>query len=109
MQDIRLVIYSCHSYPTNMLCCLPTWFSPPHRTLWEVPQATSMPRYTYLPLESLTHSLTGHHLETAINLTCLGKHVYFWWDKQGEGEFEDKSEKLSIPHDANFYYFLNFL
>lgn len=108
MGSIYLVIYNCHTNLTNLLCCPPTWFSPLHGTLWEVPQTISMLRYTYLLLESLTHSLADNHLETDINLKYLSKHMSFGGRRESEGEFEDKSEKSSTPHDSGFPLFPEF-
>lgn len=46
--------------------------------------------------------------ETDISLRYLGKHMYFGGIRECEGEFEDKSEKSSTPHDAGFPLFLEF-
>lgn len=61
-------------------------------------------RVRQLLLESLTHSLAGHHLETTIDLRCLGEYNVFEGRREGEGEaeFEDKSEKSSACHDVDF-------
>lgn len=101
MGSIYLVIYNSHINLTNLLGCLPTWFSSLHGTLWEVPQTTSMLRSTYLLLESLTHSLADNHLETNISLKYLSKYMSFGGRRESEGEFEDKSEKSCI-HDSGF-------